>query len=172
MEDFAKTYVPLISAVISLVSVIVAFLSLHYTQQDRIKQQEKAEQERISQQRVAEADALRREQEALFAALQGEKEAVAFMALQLSQNPKLITESNQDRLFTALCLAFVYESSSRTRALVLKTLQQSMQAGRHDVIEKILNEIKTDFLAYDKDRPKKELTEYIERIDWLKLQIK
>lgn len=49
MEEFAKVYVPLISALISLVSVTVALTAIRYSRQDRREQQ-----------RLAELDALRR----------------------------------------------------------------------------------------------------------------
>ena len=176
MEEFAKTYVPLISALISLVSVSIAFLSLRSTRKDRQEQQRAAEadalrrdHERQEQQRAAEADSLRREQEALFAALQGEKEVVGFMALQLSREPQLVTKSNRTRLFSALCLAFVFESSSRARALVLKTLRNfSMDDEAYNVITGILDEVRDDFSAYEKEIGPDELKDYLKRIKKLK----
>jgi hypothetical protein len=194
MEEFAKTYVPLIGALISLVSVLIAFFTLRHARNDRLEerraaeadarrreqerreQQEAAErdairreQERSEQQKAAEADALRREQETLFTALQGDKEAVAFMALQLSRDPHLVTESNRTRLFSAMCLAFVFESSSRARALVLKTLRQfSVDDRSYGVITEILNEIEADFRAYDKGVGEDELKDYLKRIKKLK----
>jgi hypothetical protein len=123
----------------------------------------------LRRERAAEADALRREQEGLFAALQGEKEAVGFMALQLSREPHLVTDSNRTRLFSALCLAFVFESSSRARALILKTLQKfSSDSKVHQLITGILDEIKTDFIAYEAEIGPKELEKYLNQIAKLK----
>ena len=198
MEEFAKTYVPLVSALISLVSVSIAFLSLRYARKDRREQQRAAEadalrrekerreqqqaaeadalrrdKERQEQQRAAEADALRREQEALFASLQGEKEAVGFMALQLSREPHLVTDSNRTRLFSALCLTFVFETSSRARALVSKALQKfSENDSAHRVITEILDEVETDFRAYEDEIGPDELTKYFARIKKLKGSLK
>jgi len=158
MEEFAKIYVPLISSLISLISVSIAFLSLRYARRDRREQQ-----------RAAAADALRREQEGLFTALQGEKEAVGFMALQLSREPQLVTDSNRTRLFSALCLAFVFESSSRARALVLKTLQKfSADSEAYRLITGILDEIEADFRAYESEIAPEELADYFVRIMKLK----
>jgi hypothetical protein len=39
MEEFAKIYVPLISAMISLLSVSIALTALRYSRQDRREQQ-------------------------------------------------------------------------------------------------------------------------------------
>jgi hypothetical protein len=158
MEEIAKVYVPLISALISLVSVSIAFLALYYSRQDRREQQG-----------AADADALRREQESLFAALQGEKEAVGFMALQLAREPRLVTDSNRNRLFSAMCLAFVFESSSRARALVLRALQNfSREDEGYRVITGILEEVETDFRAYESEIGQKELTKYFDRLGNLK----
>jgi hypothetical protein len=53
MEEFTKTYVPLISALISLISVSIAYLSLRYARKDRREQQEAAisDAERRNQER-------------------------------------------------------------------------------------------------------------------------
>ncbi len=48
MEEFAKLYVPLISAVISLVSVSIALTALRYSRQDRREQQRIAELDALS----------------------------------------------------------------------------------------------------------------------------
>jgi hypothetical protein len=158
MEEFAKNYVPLISAVISLVSVSIALTALRYSRQNRREQQ-----------RVAELDALRRQQDGLMAALQGEKESVGFMALQLARDPKLINESNQTRLLSALCLAFVFESSSRARALVLKTLRNlSSDNTIHGDITSILDEVMADFSTYEAEIGSEELKKYLERLQKLK----
>ncbi len=162
MEEFAKTYVPLISALISLVSVSIAFMALHYSRQERREQQ-----------RVAELDALRRQQESLLAALQGEKEAVGFMALQMAREPRLVNDSNRTRLFSALCLAFVFESSSRARALVLKTLRTfSADSPTYHLITGILEEVEADFRAYESEIGPEELKKYLERIGKLKSSLR
>jgi hypothetical protein len=162
MEEFAKIYVPLISALISLVSVSIALMALRYSRQDRKEQQ-----------KVAELDALRRQQEGLTAALQGEKESVGFMALQLARDPQLINESNRTRLLSALCLAFVFESSSRARALVLKTLRNlSGDNSAHRLITSILDEIMADFSAYEAEIGPEELKKYLERLDKLKSSLR
>ena len=158
MAEFAKIYVPLISAVISLVSVLIALTALRYSRQDRREQQ-----------RVAELDALRRQQEGLMAALQGEKESVGFMALQLARDPHLINESNRTRLLSALCLAFVFESSSRARALVLKTLRNLSADNRtYGQITSILDDVMADFSAYEAEIGPEELKKYLERLEKLK----
>jgi hypothetical protein len=158
IEKFADIYVPLISAVISLVSVLIALTALRYSRQDRREQQ-----------RVAELDALRRQQDGLMAALQGEKESVGFMALQLARDPTLINESNRTRLLSALCLAFVFESSSRARALVLRTLRQlAGDNAIHGDINSILDEVIADFSAYEAEIGPEELKEYLEKLENLK----
>ncbi len=83
------------------------------------------------------------------------------MALQLSREPHLVTDSNRTRLFSALCLAFVFESSSRARALVLKTLQEFSAKDEvyRRLITGILEEVEADFHAYESKVGKKELTE-------------
>jgi hypothetical protein len=162
MEEFAKIYVPLISAVISLVSVSIALTALRYSRQDR-----------RDQQRVVELDALRRQQEGLMAALQGEKESVGFMALQLARDPQLINESNRTRLLSALCLAFVFESSSRARALVLKTLRNlSGDNPTYGQITSILDEVMADFSAYEAEIGPEELKKYLERLEKLKSSLR
>jgi hypothetical protein len=158
MEEFAKVYVPLISALISLVSVSIAFMTVYYSRRDRRERQ-----------RAAQVDAVRREQESLLAALQGEKEAVGFMALQLAREPQLVTESNRPRLFSAMCLAFVFESSSRARALALKALRNfSRDSDARRVITEILDEVANDFRAYEAEIGKEELKKYLDRINSLK----
>jgi len=178
--DFAKIYVPLISAVISLLSVLVAFLSMRFARKDRQEQQriskhdaELRDQERQEQQRASAADALRREQQALFESLQGQKEAVGFMALQLAREPHLVTDANRYRLFSALCLAFVFESSSRARALVLKTLRTFSKDDKTNiVIVAILKEIADDFVAYERDIGPGELKDYYPRIEKLESSLR
>ncbi|KVT85703.1 hypothetical protein WK59_12090 [Burkholderia ubonensis] len=180
MEEFAKTYVPLASALISLVSVLIALVSLRYARKDRHEQQRAAEadaqrrdKERAEQQRAAAADSLRREQQALFDALQGEKESVGFMAIQLSRDPQLVTNENRHRLFSALCLAFVFESSSRAKALVLKALRNfSKDDAMHSVIVSILKEIEDDFFDYEKEIGPGELKEYYPRIENLRKNLR
>jgi hypothetical protein len=91
------------------------------------------------------------------------------MALQLSREPRLVTDSNRTRLFSALCLAFVFESSSRARALVLKTLQKfSADSEAYGLITGILDEIETDFRAYESEIGPQELAKYFDRIGKLK----
>ena len=162
MEEFAKIYVPLISAVISLISVSIALTALRYSRQDRREQQ-----------RIAELDALRRQQEGLMAALQGEKESVGFMALQLARDPNMINESNRTRMLSALCLAFVFESSSRARALVLKTLRNlSVDDETYEQITSILKEVMADFIAYEDDIGPEELKKYRERLKKLESSLR
>lgn len=162
MEEFAKIYVPLVSALISLVSVSVAFMALRYARQDRREQQ-----------RLAELDALRRQQDGLLMAFQGEKEAVGFMALQLAREPRLINDSNRTRLLSALCLAFVFESSSRARALVLRTLRNfSADSSTHLLITGILDEVEADFRAYESEIGPEELKKYLERMERLKSSLR
>jgi hypothetical protein len=154
----ANLYVPLAASLVSLIAVSVAFLALHYTRRDR--------RESL---RTMELDALRREQEALSMALQGEKEAMGFLALQLVREPDLVTPSNRTRLSCALSLAFVFESSSRARALILKALQTfSKTKEGHGAILEILDEMETDFRAYAVDIGQEELTKYLIRIAELK----
>jgi hypothetical protein len=180
METWTKVYVPLISALISLVSVSIAFLTLRYGRNDRQEQRREAEvaaarqaEERREVQKAAEADSLRRQQQALLDALQGEKEAVAFMAIQLVREPHLITDSNRHRLFSALCLAFVFESSSRARALVLQALRTfSRNDGFYATIVSILDEILSDFEVYERDLGPNELNEYFPRIRGLKARLR
>ncbi|MGB7208771.1 MAG: hypothetical protein WBD27_08955 [Pyrinomonadaceae bacterium] len=169
MEEFAKTYVPLISALISLVSVLIAFFALWWARKDRREQQKAADADANRREKIAEADAHRREQEALLAALQGEKESVGFMALELLRNQSLITDANRDRIFTVLCLAFVFDSSSRVRALVSKTLKKfsADTKAKPIIIENLLN-LEKDFEIYEKEIGEKELTKYIDRIKLLK----
>jgi hypothetical protein len=91
------------------------------------------------------------------------------MALQLSREPQLVTDSNRNRLLSALCLAFVFEASSRAKALVLKTLQKfSADGSAHSVITGILDEVETDFRAYESEIGPEELTKYLDRIKKLK----
>ena len=154
----AEVYVPLATAVISLVATIVALLALSYSRRDRAESQ-----------RALELDALRRQQDALLSSLQGDKEAVGFMALQLVRDPQLVTDANRTRLFCALCLAFVFESSSRARALILKALQ-TFAAEEPGAVEirGILSEMETDFRAYEQEIGKDELTKYFDRIHKLR----
>ena len=176
MEEFSKIYVPLIGAAISLLSVVIALTALRFARADRQeKRREDREdadrrgQERLEEQKAAEADALRRQQQALLDALQGEKEAVGFMALQLVRQPKLVTDENRFRLFSALCLAFVFESSSRARALVLEALRSfSKDEGAYTEITELLEGIDRDFKAYESALGPGELTDYYPRIRKLK----
>ncbi len=155
MEEFAKTYVPLISALISLVSISIAFMTLRDSRRERREKQREAEQE------------------GLLAALRGEKEAVGFMALQLAHEPQSINDSNRNRLLSALCLAFVFEASSRARALVLKTLRKfSADNSMHDHITGILEEVEADFRAYESEIGPEELKKYLERIGKLKSSLR
>jgi hypothetical protein len=97
------------------------------------------------------------------------------MALQLARNPQLINESNQTRLLSALCLAFVFESSSRARAVVLKTLRKlSENDSTHGLITSILNEVMTDFSDYEaaEIEPPEELKKYLERLNKLKSSLR
>lgn len=71
-------------------------------------------------------------------ALQGEKEAVGYEAYRLSESgwPGGLEERKQ--LLDALCLAFIFERSDRTRALIYRALQNS-PAGERTQIENALN---------------------------------
>lgn len=162
MKEFAEVWVPLISAIISLVSVSIAFFTLYYARQDREEMQN-----------AANLDALRRQQTDLLSAFQGEKDSVGFMAAQLAGNPELVDESNRTRLILALCLAFVYKSSSRTRALVLAALKKlSSSSSLQEEIERILNNLEEDFDAYESSVSKNELGKYMERIQGLRENVR
>jgi hypothetical protein len=154
LESMADLYVPLAASFVSLIAVSVAFLALHYSRRDRHESL-----------RALELDAVRREQDALSMALQGAKEAMGLLALQLVRQPDLITASTPTGVVCALCLAFVFESSNRARALVLKALQTfSGTKEGHRAILEILHEMETDFTAYAADMGEEELTKYIARI--------
>jgi hypothetical protein len=157
-ESMADLYVPLAASLVSLIAVAVAFLAVHYSRRDRLESL-----------REMELNALRREQEALSIALQGEKEGMGFLALQFVCDPDLVTASNRTRWSCALCLAFIFESSSRARALILKALQTlSRTKEGHGAILEILHEMETDFRAYAVDIGQEDLTTYLARIAKLK----
>jgi hypothetical protein len=65
----------------------------------------------------------REKRQSLVKALQGERESVAFVAYRLYQNPKLPRGSTADEIIAALCLAWMFESSDRARAIVLAALR-------------------------------------------------
>jgi hypothetical protein len=156
--QIADVYVPLATAAISLVAIVTALVTLSLSRRDRREAQ-----------RALAADASRREEEALLAGLHGDKEAVGFLALQLSREPHLVTDANRTRLCCALCLAFVFESSSRTRALVLSALQKIATAfdGRR-AIDAILDEMRDDFRGYEVELGEIDLQQYIRRITKLR----
>lgn len=140
-------YIPVASSVIALASVFVAYLTLRYSRKDR----EEARQHLKEQEKAAEAALRRNQQEEIFAALQGEKESIGFMALQLSRNPELVSSENRDAILSSLCLAYVFNSSSRARALSLKALRVfSEKFDSYEVVLEILQEIKSNFAEYQK----------------------
>ena len=105
-------------------------------------------------------------------ALQGEKESVGFMALQLIQDPKLTTSANRERLYAALCLAFVFESADRARALVLRALQKSAQNTQdRDTIIAIIKDVRTNFINYEAAMESDGLQKYYPRLDRLEASI-
>ena len=157
VEDLKDIWIPLITALISLISVFIAFMALLYSRRDRQEQQA-----------AATADAKRREQDSLVLALQGDKESIGFLALQLIREPKLITAENQDRMFDALCLAFLFASSSRARALIFRALKDfSADAVRKKLISDRLEQIRRDVREYEQEFEPEGLTKYRERMERL-----
>ena len=164
-EQVKDIWVPLFTACLSLLSVIVAFSSLVYSRRDRQSAAEERKQERIATTKEREserkeriADSKAREQELLLRALQGEKESVGFMALEIARRPSMVTAENRERLLTALCTSWVFESSSRARAIILRALKL-FNSEHHKEISDLLKEIERDFDEYDKKFQKKELEE-------------
>jgi len=173
--DLKDLWIPLITACVSLLSVSIAFFTLVFGRRDRREAAASRDQERKADAAAREADARRREQEALVGALQGEKESVGFMALQIARQPSLLTNENRERLFSALCAAWVFESSSRARAFILEALTKFYETPHRDFISKLLSEIRSDFTTYDerlhKDDQKKELDDRIKWLDALVLML-
>lgn len=150
-------YIPIFSSIIALASVCLAFLTLKFSRKDR-----EESRKYLKEQEKAADDAFRRkQQEEIFAALQGGKESVGFMALLLSRNPDLVSEENQDSILSALCLAFIFDKSSRARALVLKALKIfSLEFASKKQIIQMLEEIKKNFHEYEELTKKNELSKY------------
>jgi hypothetical protein len=177
--DIKDLWVPLITACVSFLSVSIAFLTLTFgrkdkressASRDRERQAEAAARDKERDERVA--DGRRREQEALLGALRGEKESVGFMAFEIARKPSLVTDDNRERLFAALCTAWVFESSSRARAFIFRALKH-FHGGEHGlVIDNMIKEIKSDFSAYDATLKEKELGDRIERLDALSKALK
>lgn len=169
--DLKELWLPLITACISLLSVSIAFLSLIFGRRDRREAAASRDRERGDDAKAREAEARSREQEALVEALQGEKESVGYMALEIARQPSLLTNENRARLFSALCSAWVFESSTRARAFILKALTEFYKGQHRDFISELLSQMRSDFLAYDerlhgKDE-KKELTNRIRSLETL-----
>jgi hypothetical protein len=94
------------------------------------------------------------------------------MALQLSRTPEIVSEDNRDSVLSSLCLAYIFNSSSRARALTLNALQTfSKKYSYSDQIKEILKDIKANFSEYDELTVEKELEKYHERLDALIKQI-
>jgi len=183
LSNIKDLYIPLATALTSLIAVCVAFASLYLARKDRAEQQkevarEKLERnkekefeikERIERQKEAKMEAIRREQDALFNALHGEKETIGFMALQLARQPELITEDNRERLISALCLAFVFQKSSRARALVLHALNTfSKDAQLKEWTGAIFDDLIIIFRDYEQEMEANELNKYRNRINQIR----
>jgi hypothetical protein len=66
----------------------------------------------------------RAKQDALVKALQGEKESIAYVAFQLARGAITVDPVFRDELLASLCLAGVFESSDRCRALVYEAIRE------------------------------------------------
>jgi hypothetical protein len=62
-------------------------------------------------------------------ALQGDKEAVGYEAHRLAEIGWPIRPDEQRQVLDALCLAFIFERSDRTRALIYKALKAAPPSG-------------------------------------------
>jgi hypothetical protein len=66
----------------------------------------------------------RAKQDALVKALQGEKESLAYVAFQLARGAITVDPVFRDELLASLCLAAMFESSDRCRALVYEAIRE------------------------------------------------
>ena len=154
-------YIPIFSSIIALVSVCVALFTLRLSRKDRQESRKYLEE----QEKAADDNLKRKQQEEIFSALQGGKESVGFMALQLSRSPDIVSDENQDSILSSLCLAFIFDKSSRARALVLKALKTfSSEFNSAEQIVQILKEIKQNFHEYEELTKKDELSKYYEKV--------
>jgi hypothetical protein len=173
--DLKELWLPLITACISLLSISIAFLTLVFGRRDRREAAASRANERQADADARMAEARRREQESLVNALQGEKESVGFMALGIARQPSLLTNENRERLFSALCAAWVFESSSRARAFILKALTECYKGPHRGFISELLSQMRSDFLAYDERLHRKdnkiELADRIQSLDALILTL-
>ena len=91
----------------------------------------------------------RERRQSVVRALQGEREAVAFVAYRLHQNPDSLHADTADQVVAALCLAWMFESSDRARAIVLAALRalRPSQAARIDQAMDDLQNIAANYAA-------------------------
>jgi hypothetical protein len=81
----------------------------------------------------------RTQQDAIIKALQGEKESVAYIALQISKREGF-WQGKEDDIIDSLVLAWVYERSDRSRAILLaalKKLKENKQTNVEDSVKRI-----------------------------------
>lgn len=164
-QGIIDLYVPLLSSLIALLAICMALVTLLYSRKDRAESRKYLKE----QEDATEASAKRKQQEEIYGALQGSKESVGFMALQLSRTPEMVSESNRESILIALCLSYIFDRSSRARALVLTALNVfSIKPFLcREKIVNILNDIKIHFDEYDELTKANELDKYHKRIDKL-----
>jgi len=181
---FKNVIIPALAMFIALASVCVAFLTLRYSRKDRTEAREYLKEQKEmarteareylkEQKEMAESASRRKQQEEIFEALRGGKESVGFMALQLSRSPDIVSKENMESILNSLCLAYIFDSSSRARAFVLKALRVfSKRHGSKIIIVEILKEIEENFSEYDDLTAQNELDKYKDRIKILTEQFK
>ena len=89
----------------------------------------------------------REKRQSVVKALQGERESVAFVAYRLYQKPELLHGSTADETIAALCLAWMFESSDRARAIVLAALR-ALQPGHAARIKSVREHLRGIASAY------------------------
>ena len=110
---------------IAIGAFIVSFISLVITLRDKKRQQHQS----------------------VISALQGQKEAVAYIALRMRHRRLPWSKKDRDEIITALCLAWILESSDRARASLLTALTEANKV-RQDKVEAIRQDIDNQLEDY------------------------
>jgi hypothetical protein len=155
MTEIAENWAPVIAILISLASIIIAFSAFVYSLRSG-----------KGRKVVAPADSKIRENPIV----QQERKTIEHSKPESKLGSPINPNSpkNQGRFFKRLCLAFLFTSSNRTRALILHDLRTfSADETRKVEIHAQLQELQSAVAKYENESESGSIANYTERLERL-----